>query len=152
MAKKSVLITGGGIGIGRATALTFAREGYAVMVTDVLDKEGNEVARSITEQGGTAEYFHLDVTDTAAANDLVAAIEKRHGALDTVVANAGIFSMSPLLELEPQMWHAMLAVNLTGVWHTLKAAVPHVRSGGRGGSVILISSGAALMPPRSCRF
>jgi 3-oxoacyl-[acyl-carrier protein] reductase len=140
MAKKSVLITGGGIGIGRATALTFAREGYAVMVTDVLDKEGKEVAQSITEQGGTAEYFRLDVTDTAAANDLVAAIEKRHGALDAVVANAGIAHRLPFSKMSDDEWDRTFDIDLKGVMRVVRAAFPAMQERGSGAIVAVAST------------
>jgi len=67
------------------------------------------------------------------------------GQLDIVAANAGIFSFGSLEELTDEAWNDIIAVNLTGVWHTIKAAVPHIRAGGRGGSIILTSSTAGLM-------
>ena len=90
MTKRVVLITGGGIGIGRATALAFADKDCHVVVTDVLEAEGNAVADEIRGKGGSADFRHLDVTDTAQANAVVADTEKRLGALDVIVANAGI--------------------------------------------------------------
>ena len=84
-----VLITGGGIGIGRATAKAFGKAGHHVIVTDVLEAEGNAVAAEIIAAGGTAAFHKLDVRSTEQADALVAAIEKKHGAISAIVANAG---------------------------------------------------------------
>ena len=153
-------ITGVARGQGRSHAVRLAEAGADIIGIDSLQDEPTvhyklatdtdlEETRALVEKAGRrAVLLRADVRDLAGIGAAAERGVAELGRLDVVVANAGIFSMSPLLELEPPMWHAMLAVNLTGVWHTLKAAVPHVRSGGRGGSVILISSGAALMPPR----
>src|SRR6266478_4945251 len=95
----NVLITGSGIGIGRATAIAFARAGYAVMATDILNQEGAGLVDEIRNGGGIAEFFHLDVTDTARTNELVAEATKRHGALEVVVANAGIAHRIPFAKM-----------------------------------------------------
>ena len=95
----NVLITGSGIGIGRATAIAFARAGYTVMVTDILDEEGSRVVDEIRRGGGSAEFFHLDVTDTSRTNEVVAEATTRHGALDVVVANAGIAHRIPFAKM-----------------------------------------------------
>src|SRR6266853_6492956 len=73
----NVLITGIGIGIGRATAIAFARAGYAVMATDILNDDGAGLVDEIRNGGGIAEFFHLDVTDTARTNEVVAEVTKR---------------------------------------------------------------------------
>jgi 3-oxoacyl-[acyl-carrier protein] reductase len=138
--KQSVLITGGGIGIGRATALTFARAGYTVIVSDVLDAEGKEVAESIKQQGGTAEFCHLDVTDTSATNDLVTAIEKRHGALDVVVGNAGIAHRLPFSQMSDDEWEHTFDVDLKGIMRVVRAAVPGMRHQGSGAIVAVAST------------
>ncbi len=78
MSKRTVLITGAGIGIGRATALAFSKAGYAVVVTDVLTQEGTGVAASIVAAGGEAIFLPVDVTDTAAVDAAVAAAEARY--------------------------------------------------------------------------
>src|SRR5260370_35059548 len=90
MTKEVVLVTGGGIGIGRATAFAFADKGCHVVVTDVLEAEGNAVAEEIRGKGGSADFRHLDVTATARANAVVADTENRLGALDVVVSTAAI--------------------------------------------------------------
>src|SRR3954451_22593352 len=114
MAKGMVLITGAGIGIGRATALAFANARYHVAVTDVLAKEGAEVVNEISAKGGSAEFHLLDVTDTARANAVVAAVEERHGPLDAVIANAGVAHRVPLSELTDEKWDHTFEIDLKG--------------------------------------
>ena len=86
---KTVLITGAGIGIGRAAAKAFAKAGYTVVATDVLEKEGMSVADEIARGGGKAEFHKLDVRSTEAADAVVAAAEKKYGGIDAIIANAG---------------------------------------------------------------
>src|SRR5208283_3131346 len=95
----TVLVTGAGIGIGRATAKAFAKAGYRVIVTDILEKEGREVAADITKSGGVAQFRKLDVRSTSEADKLVAAVEKEHGGIDVIVGNAGIAHKTPLAAL-----------------------------------------------------
>lgn len=92
-----VIITGAGIGIGRATALAFSKAGYHVVVTDVLEAEGAAAAAEINGNGGSAEFHPLDVRSTEATNALVADLEQRLGAPDVLVGNAGIAHRAPLL-------------------------------------------------------
>src|SRR5262245_33347428 len=99
MSKRVVIITGGGIGIGRATARAFGSLGDHVVVTDILEQEGVAVVGEITQAGGSAEFRKLDVRSTAAADGLIGDIEKRHGRIDVVIANAGIAHKVPLAEL-----------------------------------------------------
>ena len=87
--KPTVLITGSGIGIGRATALAFGKAGYHVVVTDVLEQEGRTVAADIASAGGSAEFHLLNVRSTPDVDRLVQDLIARFGALDCVVANAG---------------------------------------------------------------
>lgn len=136
---KTVLITGAGIGIGRATAKAFARAGYRVIVTDVLEAEGRGVAEEIGRDGGQAEFHGLDVTSTAQAEALVAALEERHGALDCIVANAGIAIKVPLEELTDEKWDRTFDVDLKGMIRVVRAAAPRMRAAGRG-SIVCLSS------------
>jgi 3-oxoacyl-[acyl-carrier protein] reductase len=96
---ETVLITGAGIGIGRATAKAFAKAGYRAIVTDILEKEGRAVAAEIADAGGAAEFHKLDVRSTTDADALVAAVEQKHGGIDVIVANAGIAHKTPLAAL-----------------------------------------------------
>jgi 3-oxoacyl-[acyl-carrier protein] reductase len=136
---KVVLITGAGIGIGRATAVAFAAQGYRVIVTDILEAEGCEVVSQIRESGGVAEYHPLNVRDTAACDRLVSDIEKKYGAIDTIVANAGIAHKVPLNDLTDEKWDLTFDIDLKGVFRVIRAAVPGMKSNG-GGSIIAVSS------------
>ncbi len=139
MAKKTVLITGAGIGIGRATALAFARAGHHVVATDVLEREGAMVVESIRAGGGSGEFHRLDVTSTKEANAVVAAAEAAHGALDVVVANAGIAHKVPLAALTDEKWDHTLEVDLKGVLRVVRAAAPAMVAR-RSGAVVALSS------------
>jgi 3-oxoacyl-[acyl-carrier protein] reductase len=137
--KKVVLVTGGGIGIGRATANAFGALGYRVIVTDVLEDEGRAVAAAIEANGGTAEFHLLNVRDSAACNEVINGIEKRYGAIDTIVANAGIAHKVPLSELTDDKWDLTMDIDLKGVFRIIRAAVPGMKQK-RKGSIIAVSS------------
>ena len=137
--RETVLITGSGIGIGAATARAFADAGYRVVVTDVLDEEGQRVASEIAEGGGEAEYHHLDVTSTEEVERVVSAAEDDYGPLDCVVANAGIAHKVPLPDLTDEKWDHTQEVDLKGVMRVCRAAAPAMREAGRG-SMIAVSS------------
>ena len=131
----TVLITGSGIGIGRAAAQAFARSGDRVIVTDVLDTEGESVAASIRAAGGDAEFHHLDVRSTEQAETVVRAVEARHGALDCVVANAGIAHKVPLPRLTDEAWDHTFEIDLKGMLRVIRPALPGMRARGRGAIV-----------------
>ena len=135
---QTVLITGGGIGIGRASALAFGKAGYRVIVTDVLD-EGRAVADGIAAAGGEAEFHRLDVTSTAAADALVADIGARHGTVDCILANAGIAHRVPIDEMTDEKWDHTLDVDLKGMLRVIRPAVPIMRRAGKGAIVCLSS-------------
>ncbi|MBA3953585.1 MAG: SDR family oxidoreductase [Rubrobacter sp.] len=137
--RETVLITGSGIGIGAATARAFADAGYRVVVTDVLDGEGQRVASEITERGGEAEYQHLDVTSTEEVERVVSGAEERYGPLGCVVANAGIAHKVPLTELTDERWDHTHEIDLKGVMRVCRAAAPAMREAKRG-SMIAVSS------------
>ena len=139
MAKRVVLITGGGIGIGRATAIAFADAGSHVVVTDVLESEGNAVVETIHGKGGSADFRHLDVTDTTAANAVVAETEGRLGTLDVVVANAGIAHRVPFSAMTDEKWDHTFDVDLKGILRILRPAVPGMVKRGSGAIVALSS-------------
>jgi 3-oxoacyl-[acyl-carrier protein] reductase len=137
--KPTVLITGSGIGIGAATARAFAHAGYRVIVTDILEGEGDSVASDITSKGGEAEYHHLDVTDTEEVESLVTDLQDRSGPLHTVVANAGIAHRVPLEELTDERWDQTHEIDLKGVLRVCRAAAPAMRTMRRGNMIALSS-------------
>lgn len=139
MDKPVVIITGAGIGIGRATAFAFAEAGYHVVATDVLDTEGREVVDAITEEGGSAEFLFLDVTSTEMSGAVVADVENRFGAIDVIVANAGIARRVPLADMTDDQWDETFDVDLKGIMRIVRAAAPGMRAR-NAGSIIAMSS------------
>lgn len=136
---RNVLITGSGIGIGRATAKAFAAEGDRVIVTDILDSEGRAVADEINADGGTAEFHALDVTSTEATDAVVAAVEAAHGPLDVIVCNAGIAHRVPLDEMTDDAWDKTFEIDLKSMMRLVRAAAPAMRAQRRGAVVCLSS-------------
>ncbi|WP_334176672.1 SDR family NAD(P)-dependent oxidoreductase [Pseudoxanthobacter sp.] len=134
-----VLVTGAGIGIGRATAKTFAAAGDHVVVTDVLEAEGRAVVAEIAAAGGKAEFAFLDVRSTDAVDALVAGLEARFGAVDVIVANAGIAHKVPLSEMTDEKWDLTLEIDLKGILRVVRAAAPAMKAKGKGVVVALSS-------------
>ena len=143
VAGKVAFITGGASGIGAACARVLAREGATVVITDRDDFKGAAVVAQITAAGGAAHYAHQDVTDEAAWPGVIADIEAVHGRLDIAVANAGIAVFGSALTMSLADFRRQNAVNIDGVFLTVKHAVPAMRRAG-GGSIILMSSVAGL--------
>jgi SDR family mycofactocin-dependent oxidoreductase len=153
---KVAFITGAARGQGRSHAITLAREGADIIAVDICAQIGSvpypmatpeDLAQTVKEveaAGRRIVATDVDVRDydalKAALDDGVAQL----GRLDIVSANAGIFSFGRAGELAEQTWRDMIDVDLTGEWHAAKAAIPHLRAGGRGGSIILTSSLAGL--------
>ncbi len=141
---KTALITGAASGIGRATALLFAREGARVTVTD-LDAAGAEtVAEDIRAGGGDAHGRALDVRVEADWQGAIADVVSGHGGLDVLVANAGVSFAKPVTEMTLAEWRDVHAINLDGSFLGVKHAVKAMREAGRGGSIVIVSSASGL--------
>lgn len=136
---QTVLITGGGIGIGRASAKAFAKAGHHVVVTDVLEAEGQSCVDEILAAGGSAEFHPLDVRSTDAANALISRIEAARGGIDVIVANAGIAHKVPLEALSDEKWDHTFDIDLKGIFRVVRPALPGMRARGRGAIVALSS-------------
>jgi 3-oxoacyl-[acyl-carrier protein] reductase len=136
---RTVLITGGGIGIGRATSKAFGALGDHVVVTDVLEREGAAVVDEIRSAGGSAEFSFLDVRSTEAANKVVADVEARHGAIDAIVANAGIAHKVPLDRLDDDKWDLTFDIDLKGIYRVVRAALPQMKAR-KSGAIVALSS------------
>jgi SDR family mycofactocin-dependent oxidoreductase len=149
-------VTGAARGMGRAHAVALAREGASVVVSDTTrpihsvpyplpgPDDLDETARLAREAGGRCLAVEADVRDMTAMHQAVESGIEEFGRLDHVVANAGIMSPAPTLDMGEAAWQEMIDINLTGQWRTLAAAVPHLVTSGRGGSVVVISSLAAM--------
>jgi len=134
------LVTGAGAGIGRATALTFAREGAAVMVADVDPRGGEETLRLVGEMGGRARFVRADVSDESEVLAMVRATVEAFGALHLASNNAARGAgFRPLTELRRQDWDRALGVTLTGVWLCMKHEIPAMLAAG-GGAIVNIAS------------
>ena len=140
---KAAIVTGGASGIGEACSETLAREGAAVMIADIDEALGRKVAARIERAGGRAHYMYLDVRDEPSWPSVVAETERRFGRLDVMVANAGIGVAGPLVEMSLADWQRQQAINLDGVFLSIKHAVPAMRRAG-GGSIVVMSSVAGL--------
>jgi 3alpha(or 20beta)-hydroxysteroid dehydrogenase len=137
---KVALISGGARGQGATEGQLLASEGAAVVLTDVLDEEGERTAGSIPG----AEYAHLDVTSEAGWDAVVADVIARHGRLDVVVNNAGIYSAARLVNTTMADWDRTVAVNQTGVFLGMRAGARAMVEAGNGGSIVNISSLAGV--------
>jgi 3alpha(or 20beta)-hydroxysteroid dehydrogenase len=138
---KVAIITGAARGQGEAEARLFAEEGAKVLLTDVLDAEGEAVAASI---GAAAAYRHLDVTSMAEWQATVDDCIARFGAPSILVNNAGVLPLGTVVDTDPEVFRRTLDINLVGPFIGMKIVAPAMAAGG-GGSIINISSVAALV-------
>jgi SDR family mycofactocin-dependent oxidoreductase len=146
-------VTGAARGQGRAHAVRLAEEGADVVVLDICapvasvtdyamagPDDLDETVALVEKTGRRCRSVVADVRDLEAVTAGLADAVAELGRLDVVVANAGIASYGRGWELTPDQWADMIGINLTGVWNTLRAAIPHIRAGGRGGSIVITSS------------
>ena len=149
---KVVIVTGGALGIGKESCILLAKEGAKVAITDVLDEEGKKLVEEINQSGGTAKFWHLDITKEKEVEEVYADVVKEFGKLDASVNNAGISGADkPTHELTEQEWDAVMNVNVKGVFFCTKYAVQQMLKNGSG-SIINLSSiygliGAGDAPP-----
>lgn len=141
---KVAIVTGGGAGIGRSSALAFAKEGAAVAVADISDEGGRETVRAIEEAGGKALFINADVSK---ASDVQAMCDKtldRWGRLDYAHNNVGrAESRTTIVDLTEEVWDWVINVSLKSVWLSMKYEIPHMLKSG-GGAIVNTSSFAGL--------
>lgn len=147
-ADRVVLVTGGGSGIGRATALAFAEAGATVVVAGRTEERLAETVKLIEVAGGKASAVRADVTNAEDAATMVRTAVDRHGGLHVAFNNAGVFAAGKVAEMTEQSWSALLAGNLTSVWLSMRSEIEHMRANG-GGVIINNASvlGAHLRAP-----
>ena len=138
VAGKVALVTGGGMGLGRAAALMLAREGAKVVVTDVKDEEGAKVADEIVDSGGEAMFLHHDVAQEAEWDRVVRAAVERFGGLQILVNNAGVALGGDVEHTSLEDWRWLMSINLDGVFLGTKRAIAAMKP--TGGSIINLSS------------
>jgi NAD(P)-dependent dehydrogenase (short-subunit alcohol dehydrogenase family) len=146
---KVALVTGGGGGIGRVTALALAEAGASVVVADMADEAGQETARLIEARGGRSLFVHTDVSRSAEVQNLVAETVRQFGRLDCAFNNAGIEgSLVRTADVEEEEFDQLFAVNLKGVWLCMKYEINHMIHHG-GGAIVNTASVAGLVGAHS---
>ena len=143
VAGKVALITGGASGIGRATALLFAREGAAIALADLNADEGQRVADEIIKAGGRAFIEPMDVTRAADCRRLVEHAIRELGRIDILFNNAGIIRRATVLDLSEEDWDRVMAVNVKSIYLLSREVIPHMQKAG-GGTIINTASGWGL--------
>lgn len=143
---KVALITGAGSGIGRESALLFAREGAAVVVVDVAEDAGRAVVREVEADGGRASFVRADVSKAGDCEAMVAHAEATYGKLDVLFNNAGIMDGrdDDAVTTDEAVWDLTMAINAKGVFLGCKFGIPAIQRAG-GGSVINTASFVALL-------
>jgi 3alpha(or 20beta)-hydroxysteroid dehydrogenase len=136
---KVALITGAARGQGAEHAKALASEGANVVLTDVLDDDGEAVAKEIRERGGRARYQRLDVRDSQVWSKVVSRVVDDLGSIDVLVNNAGIVTYAQVTECTDEEWSRTIAVNQSGVFYGMRAVIPWMRKSG-GGSIVNVSS------------
>ena len=140
LSEKSVIVTGGGRGIGAAVAARFGEEGSHVAVWDIDTEAAQNVAASICDGGGQAAAITCDITRYDSVSAAVAETECHLGPADVLVNNAGWDVFRPFLKTKPELWEKIIAINLRGVLHTHHAVLPGMCERGRG-RIVNVASG-----------
>ena len=149
---KVAVITGGAVGLGRATAIRMAEEGAAVAILDILGAEGLELVESLRERELPVAWWRCDASSEREVQAAMQAVVEHFGRIDVLVNNAGVAGVDkPTHELTEAEWDRVQAINVKGVFFCTKHAIPHLKQAG-GGSIINLSSiyglvGAADSPP-----
>ena len=142
LSERSVIVTGGGNGIGAAVAARFGQEGAHVAVWDIDTKAAENVAAGICNGGGQAVAITCDITEYDTVAAAVAETESQLGLVDVLVNNAGWDVFRPFLKTDPELWEQIIAINLRGVLHTHHAVLPGMCERGRG-RIVNVASDAA---------
>ena len=140
---KTALITGGAGGIGRATALLFAREGAAVSIADLNEEAGEEVVREISSAGGRAIFARADVACAGDCRSIVERTVREFGGIDVLFNNAGIIRRASVVEISEEDWDAVMAVNVKSIFFMCREVIP-IMVAAKGGSIINMASGWGL--------
>jgi 3alpha(or 20beta)-hydroxysteroid dehydrogenase len=139
LAGKTALISGGARGQGAAHGRRLAEEGAAVILGDILEDAGEAHARELRASGHAADFLRLDVTAPEDWDAAVETAEERFGQLDILVNNAGVVRVASIVDETDEGWHSTMAVNASGVFYGMRAAIPALRRAG-GGSIVNVAS------------
>lgn len=146
VAGKISLVTGGASGIGRASALAFAKEGAKVIVVDVTADAGEDTVRLIRKAGGDARFVRTDVSSTAQVQQMMTKAVETYGRLDCALNNAGVDGMlfTRIAEYKEEAWNQVISINLKGTWLCMKYEIIQMLKQG-GGSIVNMASTAGLV-------
>lgn len=142
---QTVIITGAANGIGAELARTYAAHGATVVLADIDQMTGDELAQQIEEDGGTAYFYHLDIQHEEDVSLLIEKAIEHTGQIDVVINNAGIMIRKPLLELSLEEWDRVHHTNLRSIFLTTKAAAPYLKKSKAGGRIVNLASTRAFM-------
>jgi 3-oxoacyl-[acyl-carrier protein] reductase len=140
---KVAIITGGANGIGKATAILFAREGAAIAIWDVQEEKGNELIKTLDEIGAKAIFYKVNTADAGMVREAVIAVMKDFGKIDILINNAGILRDASLMKMTEEQFDTVIQVNLKGVFNCTKAVAPFMIERGYG-RIVQASSVVAL--------
>ena len=150
LAGRVALVTGAARGQGRTHAVRLAEEGADIIGIDLAEADLTETAAEVRALGRRIITCGADVRDEARLSEAVSEACAELGRLDVAVANAGVISIAPSLAPDAdESWRLAIDVNLTGAWHTCRAALPHMIEGGRGGSIVITGSTQAFKATRA---
>jgi NAD(P)-dependent dehydrogenase (short-subunit alcohol dehydrogenase family) len=137
---KVVIVTGGAAGIGKSASIMLAKEGARVALADISDEAGRKVVSEVRSAGGSAEYWHINVSNSREVAQGFAAIHETFGRIDVLVNNAGVHGIGKASdEIEEKDWDRIMSIDLKGVFLCTKYVVPYMKKAG-GGSIINLSS------------
>ncbi|MEC7915229.1 MAG: glucose 1-dehydrogenase [Actinomycetota bacterium] len=142
LTERVAVITGGGSGIGRATAVRFAEQGAVTVVVDIDAKGAAATVEMIEENGGTSCWFECDVTDTEAVDSVTRSVVERYGAVDVLVTAAAISVGKTIPDTLPEEWDQVFAVNVKGTYLWMRACIPLMTKGT--GSIVALASQLAV--------
>lgn len=141
--EKTIIVTGGALGIGQAACEIFAERGASVAIFDWDEKAGNETCEKIKANGGNAIFQKVNVADFEAVKNAVQATYNNFGKINSLVVSAGIQRYGTAVSTTDEQWEEVISVNLKGAWNLAKAGIPFLQEQG-GGSVVNVSSVQAL--------
>ncbi len=149
---KTALVTGAAMGIGKATAQAFAKEGARVVVADLAEAEGQEVAKSIKDSGSDAIFVKCDVSKRTDVEGMIKVTIDAYGRLDYAFNNAGVVEFAPTCDLDEEAWDKTISIDLKGVWLCMKYEIPRMIDQG-GGAIVNCASVAGFMgTPTLCAY
>ncbi len=140
---KTVVVTGGALGIGQAVCEILAERGAAVSIIDYNEEAGTKLVRTIEQAGGKALFQHVNVADFAELQMAVEVTHASYGSIDSLIVSAGIQRYGTAITTDDDQWNEVLDVNLRGAWNAAKAAIPFIQQAG-GGTIVNVSSVQAL--------